>query len=94
VTTEKPLMDALEQLCARAAETALREVLKISDATNRRLISIKEGAVRLGVCERQIYNMISRGELPVVTLGKRKLLDIRDLDTLADRNKNFTLDNR
>jgi excisionase family DNA binding protein len=72
--------DALQQAIEQAVEAAIRKALNINDATNRRLLSVEEGAVYLALSKREVYNMIATGELPAVTHGRRRMLDIRDLD--------------
>jgi excisionase family DNA binding protein len=79
--------EALGVLIERAVESAVRRALNISDATNRRLLSIEEGAVYLALSKREIYNMIASGELPAVAHGRRRMLDIHDLDRWINHAK-------
>jgi hypothetical protein len=79
--------DAISQVIRGAVAEAVREALNISEATNRRLLSIAETAVFLSLSEREVHNMISSRELVAVTHGRRKMLDIRDLDLWIERNK-------
>jgi excisionase family DNA binding protein len=79
--------DAFQEVIERAVEAGIRKALNITDATNRRLLSIEEGAVYLSLSKREIYNMISTRDLPAVTHGRRKMLDIRDLDTWIESAK-------
>ena len=51
------------------------------------LLSYDEASTALGVCQRTLRNMVSRGELPMVKLGKRSLFDVEDLHSLIDPNK-------
>jgi excisionase family DNA binding protein len=81
------IIDAFQQVIEQAVETALRKALNISEATNRRLLSNEEGAVYLSLSKREIYNMIATAQLPAVTHGRRRMLDIRDLDAWIARNK-------
>ena len=90
---EKTATDAFQQVIETAVETGVRKALNISDVTNRRLLSIEEGAVYLSLSKREIYNMIATGELPAVTHGRRKMLDIRDLDVWIEWSKK-RVDNR
>jgi excisionase family DNA binding protein len=71
----------------QAVETAVRKALNINDATNRRLLSIEEGAMYVSLSKREIYNMIATRELPAVKHGRRTMLDIRDLDAWITLNK-------
>jgi excisionase family DNA binding protein len=79
--------DAFQQVIENAVETAVRKALNISEATNRRLLSIGETAVYLSLSKREVYNMVAIRELPAVTHGRRKMLDIRDVDAWIERNK-------
>jgi excisionase family DNA binding protein len=71
----------------QAVETAVRKALAVNDATSRRMFSITDAAVYIGLSKREVYNMIAAGELKAVTHGRRKLLDIRDLEAWITRNK-------
>ncbi len=51
------------------------------------LLSYDEASRALGVCVRTLRNMVSRGELPMVKLGKRSLFDVEDLRSFIDANK-------
>ena len=79
--------DAFQEVIERAVEAGVRKALNINDATNRRLLSIAEGAVYLSLSKREIYNMIATRELPAVEHGRRKMLDIRDLDAWIEQSK-------
>ncbi len=46
----------------------------------KRLFSLKEAGVYLGRSQWSVADMVRRGKLPFVPDGKRKLLDIEDLD--------------
>jgi excisionase family DNA binding protein len=79
--------DAFQHVIEQAVETAVRKALNISVATNRRLFSIEEGAAYLSLSKREVYSMIAARELPAVTHGRRKMLDIGDLDRWIAQNK-------
>lgn len=79
--------DVFESLIVRAVEIGVRKVFNVNEVTNRRLLSVEESAVYLGLSKREIYNMIATGELPPVRHRRRKMLDIRDLDHWIERNK-------
>jgi excisionase family DNA binding protein len=80
--------DAFQQVISEAVESSVRKALNISEATNRRLLSIEEGAVYLSLSKREIYNMIATSELPAVKHGRRTLLDIQNLNEWIERAKN------
>ena len=71
---------ALDAACHRAVTSAM-------ELRSRRLLKISEAAEYIALSRRELYNMISNNELPVVSDGKCKMLDIRDLDTWIERNK-------
>ena len=79
--------DAFESLIERAVEAGVRKALNVNEVTNRRLLSIEEGSVYLSLSKREVYNMLANRDLPEVTHGRRKMLDIRDLDEWIKRNK-------
>jgi excisionase family DNA binding protein len=79
--------DVFQEVIEKAVEAGVRKALNITEATNRRLLSIEEGAVYLSLSKREVYNMIAIGELPTVTHGRRKMLDIRDVDQWIERRK-------
>jgi excisionase family DNA binding protein len=81
--------DVLGRVIEQAVEHAVRRALNVHEATNRRLLSVEEAAVYLSLSKREIYNMIAMAnhQLRVVTRGRRKMLDIRDLDEWIERNK-------
>lgn len=53
----------------------------------KRLISIKEAGEYLSRSPWTVAEMVRTGKLPYVRDGKRKLLDLKDLDTWIDSNK-------
>jgi len=53
----------------------------------RRLLTITEAGVYLGRSPWATAGMLRAGKLPFVRDGKRKLLDLRDLDAWIDGNK-------
>ena len=65
----------------------MREALNISEATNRRLLAAEEAATYLSLSKREVYKMIAAGQLLAVSHGRRKMLDIRDLETWIAENK-------
>ncbi len=52
-----------------------------------RLLNIHQAGEYLSLSPWTIREMIWRGELPEVRMGRRLLVDQRDLDALVDRNK-------
>ena len=79
--------DAFQHLIEQAVEAGVRKALNLSEVTNRRLLSITEGAVYLALSKREVYNIIAAGEIPAVSQGRRKMLDIRDLNEWIARKK-------
>ncbi len=53
-----------------------------------RLVDVHGAALYLGeISPWTVREMHWRGDLPAVRLGRRLLFDVRDLDTLIERNK-------
>jgi len=78
--------DVFQSIIDQSVETAVRK-LNATAPANRRLLSVEEAAVYLALSKREIYNMIANRELKAVLHGRRKMLDIRDLDEWIERNK-------
>jgi excisionase family DNA binding protein len=53
----------------------------------KRVYSIPEASVYLGRTIWAIREMIWAGKLPVIKDGRRRLLDIKDLDDWVEKNK-------
>jgi len=72
-------------------ESTINTRLQTSKADNKtaspRLYSLKRAAEYLGVSYWTIRDYIFRGELPSVRLGRRVLVDVRDLDALVEKYK-------
>jgi excisionase family DNA binding protein len=70
-----------------ACESAMKKVLRISDVSPRRLMSISEVAAYLSLSEREAYNMLSNEELTAVRHGRRVMVDIWDVDRWIAEHK-------
>lgn len=79
--------DAFAEIIKSAVADGVRQALNIHDATNRRLLSVEQSAEYLNLSKREIWDMIAQHELPVVARGRRKMVDIQDLDGWIQRNK-------
>jgi excisionase family DNA binding protein len=55
-----------------------------SSRTGRSAFSVQEVAEQLGVCQASVYRALKRGELEAVTLGGRRLIPARSIETLLD----------
>lgn len=51
------------------------------------LLSVPEAAARLGIGKRSVWRMLDTGELPSIRLGRRRLIDPRDLASLIERRR-------
>jgi excisionase family DNA binding protein len=60
---------------------------KVSQPLIRRLLSREEVAECLGISTWKVDDMIEKGELPHVSIGRRKLVDIQDLDEWIEKHK-------
>jgi len=66
-----------------------KTLLAVHDVARKRLYSVQESAVYLGLSPRTLYNGVAPGSknpFPVKAkrLGKKVLFDIRDLDLFVD----------
>lgn len=52
-----------------------------------RLVNVKQAGSYLGVSPWTIREMVWRGEIPEIRIGRRLLFDLRDLDRLIERCK-------
>ena len=53
-----------------------------------RLLSQQEAARYLGISHWTIRDLVFRGEIPFIKIGRRVLLDRQDLDSYLNRSKN------
>jgi excisionase family DNA binding protein len=79
--------DSFAAIIRTAVADGVREALNVHEATNRRLLTIEEAAEYLALSKREIWTMISAREFPVVARGRRKMVDIQDLEEWIQRNK-------
>ena len=59
---------------------------------HKRLYSIKEAADYLGRSSWTVAEMVRTGKLPYISDGRRKLLDIRDINHWIETNKRQDID--
>jgi excisionase family DNA binding protein len=57
------------------------------EGLTKRLYTVKEAAQFLGRSEWSVRELIWAGKLPCVKVGRRRHLDIYDLDSFIERNK-------
>jgi len=70
----------------------VRQLLSVQDTASKRLYSVKEAAIYLGLSPRTLYNGISeksKNPFPIKPkhYGKRRLFEKEDLDAFADSLK-------
>jgi excisionase family DNA binding protein len=65
----------------------LRENPAEQESPSWRLLSPEEAAKLLSLSKREVYNMTANGQLPAVQHGRRKMLDVRDLESWIEENK-------
>ncbi len=56
-------------------------------ALKKRLLTVKEAAQYLSVCQWTVRTMVSEGRVPAVRMNRRVLLDVLDLDRFIQRTK-------
>ena len=57
------------------------------DKRKKRLISQKETAEYLGISYWTVRDMVFRGDIPHIRIGRRILMDILDLDDYIQKSK-------
>ena len=57
------------------------------EAIFKRLYDVNEASIYLGRKVWSVRNLINTGKIPYVQDGRRKLLDIKDMDNWIERNK-------
>lgn len=80
-------MSALTAEIKQAVQEVLREHLADILLRKKRLLTIPEASVYLTLAPRTISDMLSKGELPAVGKGNRRMLDVEDLDQWIERHK-------
>lgn len=68
-------------------DSSSREPRLGSPTVRPRLLGIHEAASLLSISSWTLREMIWRGDLPEVRIGRRVLIDTRDLDALVERSK-------
>lgn len=53
---------------------------------NRRLLNVRQAADYLGLSPKTVYCWIETGRIPYVALGRRRMLDMRELEKFIRRN--------
>ena len=56
-------------------------------ALEKRLLTVKEAATYLSVCQSTLRTMVWGGVIPSVRMNRRVLIDVVDLDRLIERSK-------
>jgi excisionase family DNA binding protein len=54
---------------------------------HKRLFTLNEAGAYIGLSHWRVRSLIYSGQLPYVRLGRRILIDLRDLDALIDSKK-------
>lgn len=68
--------------------TPAQRNLQQKESAAIRLLSLKTGAAPyLGISYWSLRALIERGEIPIVRMGRRILVDIEDLNSWIERNK-------
>jgi excisionase family DNA binding protein len=73
--------DTVEAIAARAAEIVLER--QRQDEGGSPWLSIAEGAVYLGISERQLQRALTKGKVTSTTIGRRRILHRDYLDRFA-----------
>jgi excisionase family DNA binding protein len=62
----------------------------VSDGLNRppvlaRAVSVEDGAAMLGIGRTTMFGLVRSGEVGTVTIGRRRLVPVADIDAYLDR---------
>lgn len=81
--------DVLNLLADRIAERVRAQLLEDGTGTSirPRLITVDQAATYLGRTKDAVQHLISSGKLPTVRSDRRVFIDVRDLDTWIEDNK-------
>lgn len=85
--TKSTIGEAFAILVEGSIEQAVRRVFNEGLTLKPRCVGAETAGAYLSLSEREVYNMIADGELPAVRRGKRKLIDLKDLDDWIDSHK-------
>jgi excisionase family DNA binding protein len=55
--------------------------------TTHQLLSLDEASQLLGVSRGSVYNLVRRGQLQHVKIGRRSLFDLADVNAFVERSK-------
>jgi len=69
-----------------AAKVEARQITP-GPGAGKRLLTVEESAVYLGRTKTSVQHLVAGGRLPTVRADRRVLLDIRDLDSWIEQNK-------
>ena len=58
--------------------------------TERLLLTSRETAAALGICERTLYGLTKRGDLPVVRIGRAVRYSVDDIVAWIERSKKIS----
>jgi excisionase family DNA binding protein len=88
--TQPPKLDLeslLNALAERVAEKLKPSLPGANSPALTRLLTVEQAASYLGRTKASVQHMVSAGRLPIVRSDRRVFLDVRDLDTWIEQNK-------
>ena len=56
----------------------------MASPASKRLFNVKDAGVYLGISHWTIRELLNRGEIPYCRIGRKILLDLRDLDRFVE----------
>lgn len=65
----------------------LKRYSKGKPMSESKLLSIPEAASQIGLSRSSLYRAVNSGALPLVKIGKRSLIDPKDLNALVEASK-------
>jgi excisionase family DNA binding protein len=83
-------LDSLVDAIAERVAEKLRPSMQASVSprfVEPRLLTVEQAASYLGRSKASVQHMVSAGRLPIVRADRRVFLDVRDLDSWIEQNK-------
>lgn len=88
LTPEQAPENPLQPLVRMIVQEVMREMDGRTEVpASKRLLSPEDAAAYLSLSKREVYNMIANEQIAAVRHGRRKMLDIRDLEKWIEDNK-------
>jgi excisionase family DNA binding protein len=68
----------------------MNELTRQKSQVERFLLTPREAAESMGICERTLYGLTKRGDLPVVRIGRAVRYSVDDIRAWIKKSKKFS----